>query len=89
MFYLVAGRFVGGHVTLQLCAVAEGVGTQQTAEALLVLFVPILDVFLQRCQTLVAAVAVWTCEQLGKVVWRARQQVCSRGSKGQKSNNER
>lgn len=87
MSYLVSGGFVRGHVTLQLCAVAEGVGTQRTGEALLVLLVPIFDVFLQRCQTFVAAVAVRTREQLGEVVRSARKQICSRG-KGVRSSNE-
>lgn len=79
--YLVSGGFVRGHVTLQLRAVAEGVGAQRAGEALLVLLVPIFDVFLQRRQALVAAVAVWTGEQLGEVVRCAGQQVCSQRSK--------
>lgn len=83
--YLVSAGFVRGHVTLQLCAVAEGVGTQWTAEALLVLLVSVFDVFLQRRQTLVAAVAVRTREQLGEVVWSTGQQVCGRG---QRSNDQ-
>lgn len=56
---------------------AEGVGTQLAGEALLVVLVAIFDVFLQRCQAFVAAVAVRTGEQLGEVVRCARQQVCS------------
>ncbi len=76
MFYLVLGRFVRGHVTLQLCAVAEGVGTQRAGEALLVFLVPIFDVFLQRRQTFVSAVAVRTGEQLCEVIRCARHQVC-------------
>lgn len=64
------------HVTLQLRAVAEGVGAQQAGEALLILLMAILDVFFQRCQTLVAALTVWAGEQLGKGVRCAGQQVC-------------
>lgn len=60
-----------GHVTLQLRAVAEGVAAQRAGEALLVPLVPILDVLLQRRQPLVAAVAVRTGEQLGKVICAA------------------
>lgn len=83
--HLVSGGLVRGHVTLQLRAVAEGVGTQRAAEDLLVLLVAIFDVFLQRRQALVAAVAVWTGEQLGEVVRCAGQQVCRErgGVKGQ------
>lgn len=87
MLYLVSGGFVSGHVTLQLHAMAEGISTQWTAEALLVLLVPVFDVFLQRRQTFVAAVAVRTREQLGEVVRSTGQQVCRRG-KGPKSNNK-
>lgn len=76
MCYLVSGRLVCGHVTIQLSAVAEGFGAQRAGEALLVPLVAILDVFLQRRQALVAAVAVRTREQLGEVVRRARRQVC-------------
>lgn len=78
IFYLVSSGFVRGHVTLQLRAVAEGVGAQRTGEALLVLLVAVFDVFLQRRQTLVAAVAVRTGEQLGEVIRCAGKQVCSR-----------
>ena len=85
--HLVSGGLVRGHVTLQLRAVAEGVGTQRAAEALLVLLVAIFDVFLQRRQALVAAVAVRTGEQLGEVVRCAGQQVCRerRRRRGQRS----
>lgn len=76
VFYLVSGGFVRGHVTLQLCAVAESVGTQRAGEALLVLLVPIFDVFLQRRQPFVSAVTVRTGEQLGKVIRCAGHQVC-------------
>lgn len=76
--YLFSGWLVRGHVTLQLRAVAEGVGAQWAGEALLVLLVAILDVFFQRCQTLVAALAVRTGEHLGKGVRCAGQQVWTR-----------
>ena len=79
--YLVSCGFVRGHVTLQLRAVAEGVGAQRAGEALLVLLVTIFDVFLQRRQAFVAAVAVRTGEQLGKVVRCTGRQVC----RGQRS----
>lgn len=64
-----------GHVTLQLCAAAKGIGAQRAGEALLILLVAILDVFFQRRQPLVAALAVRAGEQLGKVVRRGVQRV--------------
>lgn len=78
VFYLLSAGFVRGHVTLQLRAVAEGVGAHRAGEALLVLLMAILDVFLQRRKPLVATVAVRAGEQLGEVVRCAGQQVCSR-----------
>lgn len=74
--YLVSGRLVRGHVTVQLSTVAESFGAQRAGEALLVLLVTVLDVFLQRRQALVAAVTVRTREQLGKVILRVGSQVC-------------
>lgn len=44
--YLVSGRLVRGHVTVQLSTVAESFGAQRAGEALLVLLVTVLDVFL-------------------------------------------
>lgn len=73
--YLVSGRLVRGHVTVQLSTVAEILGAQRAGVALLVLLVTVLDVFLQRRQALVAAVAVRTREQLGEVVLRVGCQV--------------
>lgn len=64
-------------MTLQLSAVAEGVGAERTGDALLVLLVSVLDVLLQGRQPLVAAVAVRTGEELGEVVRCAGCQVCS------------
>lgn len=55
-------------MALQLGAAGEDVAAKRAAEALLVLLVTILDVFLQRRHTFVAAVAVRTGEQLGEVV---------------------
>lgn len=46
--YLLSRRFMCGHVTLQLSAVAEGVGAQRAGEALLGPLVSVFDVFLQR-----------------------------------------
>lgn len=74
--YLVSGRLVCGHVTVQLSTVAESFSAQRAGEALLVLLVTVLDVFLQRRQALVAAVAVWTREQLGEVILRVGSKVC-------------
>lgn len=73
--YLLSGGSVHGHVTLQLRAAAEGIGAQWAGEALLILLVAILDVFLQRRQPLVAALAVRAGEQLGEVVRRGVQWV--------------
>lgn len=75
--HLVSGGLVGCHVTLQLRAVAEGVGTQRAGEALVVLLMTVFDVFLQRRQTFIAAVTVRTCEQLGEVVGNAGRQLCT------------
>lgn len=65
-----------GHVTLQLGPLGEGFGTQQTGEGLLCVLMSILDVLLQRSQSLVPALAVRTGEQLGEVVCGAGRQVC-------------
>lgn len=77
--YLLSRGFVHGHVTLQLRAAAKGIAAQQAAEALLILLMAILDVFFQRRQPLVTALAVRAGEQLGEVVrcgvqrvWRHR-----------------
>lgn len=45
--YLLFAGLVCGHVTLQLCAAAEGVAAERAAEALLAPLVPVLDVLLQ------------------------------------------
>lgn len=68
MCYLLFAGFVCGQVTLQLRAAAQGVAAERAAEALLVLLVPIPDVFLQRRQAFVAALTERTGEQLGEVV---------------------
>lgn len=75
--YLLFAGLVYGHVTLQLRAAAEGLAAERAADALLVLLVPILDVFLQRRQAFVAAVAVRTGEQLGEVVRCVTLQLCT------------
>lgn len=75
--YLLFAGFVCGHVTLQLRAAAQGLTAERAGQALLVLLVPILDVFLQRRQALVAALTVRTGEQLGKVVRRVTLQLCT------------
>ncbi|TNN28180.1 hypothetical protein EYF80_061674 [Liparis tanakae] len=77
--YLVSGRSVRGHVTLQLGVVAEAVAAQRAADALLVPLVPVLDVLLQGRQALVAALAVRTREHLGEGVGGAGRQVCGGG----------
>lgn len=75
--YLLFAGLVCGHVTLQLCAAAEGLTAERAAEALLVLLMSILDVFLQRRQAFVAAVAIRTGEQLGEVVRCVTPQLCT------------
>lgn len=60
-----------GHVSVQLCAVGEGVAAQRAAEVVLALLVSVFNVFLQRGVTLVTARAVRTGEKLRKRVWRA------------------
>lgn len=77
MCYLLFAGFVCCHVTLQLRAAAQGVAAERAAEALLVLLVPILDVFLQRRQAFVAALTVRTGEQLGEVVRCVTLQLCT------------
>lgn len=62
----------------QLSAVSKGVVAQRAGEVLLVLLVPVLDVFLQRSQALVTPVAVGAGQQLGKSIWSSRWQVCGR-----------
>lgn len=75
MAYLLSRGFMRGHVTLQLSAVAEGVSAQRADKALLGPLVSVFDVFLERCQPLVAAVTIWAGEQLGKVIRCASHQV--------------
>lgn len=65
-----------GHVPLQLGAVRERVVAQGAGEVFLVLLMAVLDVLLQRCQALVASVAVGAGQQLGESIWRSRWQVC-------------
>lgn len=64
-------------MALQLSAVGERVVAQGAGEVLLVLLMAVLDVLLQRCQTLVAPVAVGAGQQLGEGIWRSRWQVCA------------
>lgn len=87
--YLVPGGLVRGHVALQLGAVRERVVAQRAGEVLLVLLMAVLDVLLQRSQTLVASVAVGAGQQLGESIWRSRWQVCKeRGRGAQRSANQ-
>lgn len=62
---------------LKLSAVSKRVVAQGAGEVLLVLLMAVLDVLLQRCQTLVAPVAVGAGQQLGEGIWRSRWQVCT------------
>lgn len=64
-------------MSLKLSAVSERVVAQGAGEVLLVLLMAVLDVLLQRCQTLVAPVAVGAGQQLGEGIWRSRWQVCT------------
>lgn len=73
--HLVSGWLVGGHMALQLCAVGKCLTAQGAWEALFILLVAILDVFLEGRQPLVATVTVRAGQQLGKVVWRPGCQV--------------
>lgn len=83
--YLLSAGFVGGHVTLQLSAVVEGIAAERAGEALLLLLMPIFDVFLQRGNPFVTAVAVRTGKQLGEVIRCVVQQVCMQQSVHQQS----
>lgn len=74
---LIPRRLVRGHMALQLSAVGKRVVAQGAGEVLLVLLMAVLDVLLQRCQTLVAPVAVGAGQQLGEGIWRSRWQVCA------------
>lgn len=74
---LVPGGLVCGHVPLQLSAVSKRVVAERAGEVLLVLLMAVLDVLLQRCQALVAPVAVGAGQQLGEGIWRSRWQVCT------------
>lgn len=67
---------------LKLSAVSKRVVAQGAGEVLLVLLMAVLDVLLQRCQTLVAPVAVGAGQQLGEGIWRSRWQVCTGDSGG-------
>lgn len=70
---------------LELGAVGKRVATKRAGEVLLILLVAILDVLLQRCQALVAPVAVGAGQQLGKSIWSSRWQVCSRETRGREA----
>lgn len=74
--HLIPRRLVCGHMPLKLSAVSKRVVAQRAGEVLLVLLMAVLDVLLQRCQTLVAPVAVGAGQQLGEGIWRSRWQVC-------------
>ena len=58
-------------MSLQLCAVGEGVAALGAAEVVLTLLVAQLDVLLQGSAALVAPRAVWAGQELEKSVWRA------------------
>lgn len=62
---------------LKLSAVSKRVVAQGAGEVLLVLLMAVLDVLLQRCQTLVAPVTVGAGQQLGEGIWCSRWQVCT------------
>lgn len=72
---------------LKLSAVSKRVVAQGAGEVLLVLLMAVLDVLLQRCQTLVAPVAVGAGQQLGEGIWRSRWQVCT-GDSGRRRRRE-
>lgn len=76
--HLVPRRPVGGHMAIQLRAVGESVAAELAGKALLVLLMPVLDVLLEGGQSLVAPVAVWAGQQLGKVIWRPECQICTK-----------
>lgn len=80
--HLIPGGLVCGHMPLQLSAVGERVVAQGAGKVLLVLLMAVLDVLLERSQTLVAPVAVGAGQQLGEGIWRSRWQVCKRDSRG-------
>lgn len=65
---------------LKLSAVSKRVVAQGAGKVLLILLMAVLDVLLQRCQTLVAPIAVGAGQQLGEGIWRSRWQVCTRDS---------
>ncbi len=91
---LIPCRLVCGHMPLKLSAVSKRIVAQGAGEVLLVLLMAVLDVLLQRCQTLVAPVAVGAGQQLGEGIWRSRWQVCTgdsrrrRGEEGEEGEGE-
>lgn len=80
--HLVCPWLVRHHMPLELGAVGERVATKRAGKVLFILLVAVLDVLLQRCQALVATVAVGAGQQLGKSIWSSRWQVCSREARG-------
>lgn len=80
--HLICPWLVRHHMPLELGAVGERVATKRAGKVLFILLVAVLDVLLQRCQALVAAVAVGAGQQLGKSIWSSRWQVCSREARG-------
>lgn len=83
--HLICAWLVRHHMPLELGAVGKRVATKRAGEVLLILLVAILDVLLQRCQALVAPVAVGAGQQLGKSIWSSRWQVCSRETRGREA----
>ena len=81
--HLICPWLVRHHMPLELGAVGERVATKRAGKVLFILLVAVLDVLLQRCQALVAAVAVGAGQQLGKSIWSSRWQVCSREARGE------
>lgn len=69
--HLISSRLVRRHVAVQLGSVGEGVTAQGAAEVIFVLFMAVLDVFLQRGKTLVPSITIRAGEQLGKCIGRS------------------
>lgn len=69
--YLISSRLVRCHVAVQLSPVRERVTAQGATEVIFVLFMAVLNVFLQRGKTLVPSITIRAGKQLGKCIGRS------------------
>lgn len=68
---LISSWLVRRHVAVQLCSIRKRVTAEGATEVILVLFMAVFNVFLQRGEAFVPSVTVRAGEQLGKCIGRS------------------